>query len=592
LMNIKKILNITLFFVLGMLTALLTFILVHFYTRSTYETLSEANTKQLQLISQKTDAMITSAETIARLLYQDESILGTILSSDLTGQNISSVNAGIDLLYTKYYSAFQQFGLSFDIVCLGENGFRYSSCGYTEKDFERLSSFSWYRKQRAYGNASYSVTNFVPSPKSGGNTYCYAIVRNVYQVSGDFAGAIIVFVDENTLSSIYSDSIRPDSTIHLLNEYSTVVSSNDKSKIGITPKSTPDYLFVRSSNPYDIYTNNYGVKCFCVKYTSTVTGWTIFEQIPLDSIMQPVRKIIYLIIAIVIGFYLLVLFVFSIITRSISRPIHAICEEMEHSISRNFAHLKIKTQLAEIKRIGDSYNHLCDAINVLIKDVQSAEKQANDAKFNFLKAQINPHFLYNTLFSIKCMVEMGNQKHASKMLTLLIALLQNSVSSNRSMNTLLEETAILRKYVQLQNLRYDNRIQFHTNLPEECMQLTVPRFLIQPLIENVFLHAVPLGNDRIELFIEFRPDGGKLLVHVCDTGIGFTQPELEDILAQPSASASSHIGLSNIQDRVQLLYGPEYGLSASCDSHFHTIVTLTLPLQKGDAKELVPNTDC
>ncbi len=450
----------------------------------------------------------------------------------------------------------------------------------------------WYRKQRAYGNASYSVTNFVPSPKSGGNTYCYAIVRNVYQVSGDFAGAIIVFVDENTLSSIYSDSIRPDSTIHLLNEYSTVVSSNDKSKIGITPKSTPDYLFVRSSNPYDIYTNNYGVKCFCVKYTSTVTGWTIFEQIPLDSIMQPVRKIIYLIIAIVIGFYLLVLFVFSIITRSISRPIHAICEEMEHSISRNFAHLKIKTQLAEIKRIGDSYNHLCDAINVLIKDVQSAEKQANDAKFNFLKAQINPHFLYNTLFSIKCMVEMGNQKHASKMLTLLIALLQNSVSSNRSMNTLLEETAILRKYVQLQNLRYDNRIQFHTNLPEECMQLTVPRFLIQPLIENVFLHAVPLGNDRIELFIEFRPDGGKLLVHVCDTGIGFTQPELEDILAQPSASASSHIGLSNIQNRVQLLYGPEYGLSASCDSHFHTIVTLTLPLQKGGAKELVPNTDC
>lgn len=592
MMNIKKILNITLFFVLGMLTALLTFILVHFYTRSTYETLSEANTKQLQLISQKTDAMITSAETIARLLYQDESILGTILSSDLTGQNISSVNAGIDLLYTKYYSAFQQFGLSFDIVCLGENGFRYSSCGYTEKDFERLSSFSWYRKQRAYGNASYSVTNFVPSPKSGGNTYCYAIVRNVYQVSGDFAGAIIVFVDENTLSSIYSDSIRPDSTIHLLNEYSTVVSSNDKSKIGITPKSTPDYLFVRSSNPYDIYTNNYGVKCFCVKYTSTVTGWTIFEQIPLDSIMQPVRKIIYLIIAIVIGFYLLVLFVFSIITRSISRPIHAICEEMEHSISRNFAHLKIKTQLAEIKRIGDSYNHLCDAINVLIKDVQSAEKQANDAKFNFLKAQINPHFLYNTLFSIKCMVEMGNQKHASKMLTLLIALLQNSVSSNRSMNTLLEETAILRKYVQLQNLRYDNRIQFHTNLPEECMQLTVPRFLIQPLIENVFLHAVPLGNDRIELFIEFRPDGGKLLVHVCDTGIGFTQPELEDILAQPSASASSHIGLNNIQNRVQLLYGPEYGLSASCDSHFHTIVTLTLPLQKGGAKELVPNTDC
>lgn len=578
--SIKKVLNITLALVLAFLTAVLTYMVARFYVNSTFETLGKANTERLQLISQKADALVTGSEAVAKLLYQDEHILGTILSNDISGQSTVALSADIDLLCTKYYSAFQQFDLTFDVVCFGVNGFQYSSCDYSEREFNQLSSYSWFTKQRAMGVTDYSVTNFVPFPKDGGRTYCYAIVRNIYQVRGSYAGSIIVFVKEDVFASIYENLIQEASTFYLLNEYSTVISSSAADQMGTSPEAIRDYLFVRSSDSYVTYTNDSGIECFCAKYTSPVTGWTIFEQIPLSEVMGPIRKSTYRIAAIAAGLYLLSVCVISTVTGTISKPIQAVCQEMESSISRQFAHLQVQTKISEIRSIGNSYNHLCDEISMLLTNVRNAERQANDAKFNFLKAQINPHFLYNTLFSVKCTIAMKEPEHACEMLALLISVLQNTVSSNKSDNTLLEETIVVQQYVRLQNLRYDNKVRFRMDLPKDLMELTIPRFLIQPLVENVFLHAMPLTGEAVELLIRFRTKDKDLLIEICDTGIGFTKTDLERVLGQPSG-ASSHIGLRNIQDRIHLLYGQDFGLGVSSDGHFGTIIILRLPRQEG-----------
>lgn len=587
-MSIQKVLNLTLALVLAFLTVILTCAVTRFYVNSTFQTLGKSNTERLQLVAQKADALVTGSAAVSKLLYQNEDIIGTILSNNISQQNTAAVSADIDLLCAKYYSAFQQFGLTFDVVCFGVNGFQYSSCDYSGNDFSRLSSYSWFTKQRVLGVVDYSVTNFVPTPESGGNTYCYAIVRNLYQVGGNYAGSIIVFVREEVFSSIYDNLMQENSTFYLLNEYSTVISSSDVGRTGTSPAALRDYLFVRGDDDYATYTSDGGMEYFCAKYTSPVTGWTIFEQIPLQNVMQPVREATYTIIIIAAVLYLLSLCVLSVVSKSISKPIQTICREMELSISRQFTHLEVRTKMTEIQSIGTSYNHLCDEICELVDNIRAAEKQANDAKFNFLKAQINPHFLYNTLFSIKCTIAMNEPEHAMEMLTLLIALLQNSVSSNKSDNTLLEETIVVQQYVRLQNLRYNNRIQFRMDLPQELMQLTIPRFLIQPLVENVFLHAVPLSDEPVELLIRFRIQNEYLFIEVCDTGIGLPQAELSRVLQQP-LEASSHIGLRNIQDRVQLLYGPAFGLQVFSDVNFRTIVLLRLPRKEGGG-DIVPHT--
>ena len=583
--SIRKVLNVTLALVLALLTAMLTYMVTKFYVNSTFETLGRANTERLQLVSQKADALVTGSEAVARLLYQDENIIGTILSSSVTPQNEVTISANIDLLCTKYYSAFQQFDLTFDVVCFGVNGFQYSSCDYSDAEFNQLSSYSWFTKQRAMGVTDYSVTNFVPFPKDGGKTYCYAIVRNLYQVRGSYAGSIIVFVKEDVFQSVYENLMQENATFYLLNEYSTVISSSDASQTGTSPEAIRDYLFVRGNDSYATYTNDAGMECFCAKYTSPITGWTMFEQIPLSEVMNPIRKATYVIITIAAGLYLLSVFVISFVSESISRPIQAVCREMESSVSRHFTHLKVETKISEIRSIGISYNHLCDEISKLLEDVRAAEKQANDAKFDFLKAQINPHFLYNTLFSVKCTIAMKEPEHACEMLSLLISVLQNTVSSNKSDNTLLEETILIQQYVRLQNLRYDNKIRFRMDLPRELMDKTIPRFLIQPLVENVFLHAIPLTGEEVELLIRFRSSGRDLLIETCDTGIGFTQAEMEAVMQQPF-SKSSHIGLKNIQDRVHLLYGDGFGLSVTGNDYFHTIIMLRLPQQEGEENDV------
>ena len=260
-----------------------------------------------------------------------------------------------------------------------------------------------------------------------------------------------------------------------------------------------------------------------------------------------------------------------------------ICQNMQESIENQFAKLDTHSSLKEIKSIEASYNHLSDKISVLLEDIRASEKEINDAHFNFLKAQINPHFLYNTLFSIKCTIMMNDANRACEMLTILISILKSSVSSNDSETSLLDEAISLKQYVHLQNFRYNNRVQLNMDLPESLSSVSIPRFLIQPLVENVFLHAISPAQAVTELEIRFKDLGYNLLIEVCDTGIGFSQQELNGILQQKtvSNSVSSHIGLRNIQERIHLLYGKSYGLSVSNDSHFHTIIYILLPKHGG-----------
>ena len=576
--SIRKLITVVMALVMTIFTVILTFTVTRFYIHSTFETLSKANTERLQLVSQKADALANGAQAVSQLLCADERIAGTLLSQELSLADSTSVSADIALLCSKYYNAFQQFGLSFDVLCYGENGFRYSTCGYTEEDFSRLTSSAWFSKWRAFGETEYSVTNFVPMPDRGRDSYCYAIVKNFYQVNKHYAGSIIVFVREEILSSIFSGLTQKDSVFFLLNPYSTVISSNDKARIGTSPEAVRDYLFVRRNTPYEIYTNNVDVRCFCVKYTSPVTGWTIFEQMPLATIMQPCYSVISLIVAMAFGLYLLSLVVIFTLSRSISHSIQTICRQMEVSADNHFTHLKINSSLKEIGSISASYNNLCDQIHRLLNDIREAEKQANDAKFNFLVAQINPHFLYNTLFSIKCTVAMNNSEHACEMLTLLISLLRNTVGTNDTDTTLLESTIVIQQYVQLQNLRYHDRINLRMKLPPELTEHSIPRFLIQPLVENVFFHAIAPTGGAVDLLIRFHADSKRLLVDICDTGVGFSPEDFQAILKRVPLGNTSHIGLRNIQDRIQLLYGKDYGLSLSSEPGFSTVITLSLPL--------------
>lgn len=578
--NIKRLL----FLVMALLIIFITLVLSGGYYRSFRSAmLSQLNDNRianLQLISQQIDSLVTGAETVAELLYQDEGIIGALLSNTSDIGETSSVKAEIDSLYAQYHSAFQQANLTFEIMCFGDNGFTYSTDSHTVEDFERIQSYAWFTKQKTLKETDYTVPNFLISHSGRESiTSSFAIVKNIYNVNNTYAGSIIVYIPEENLRSAYSSLYPPHTNrrFSLLDSNSVVISSSIQDDIGQTLSELSDYLFVRGDTDYSIYTSEDGTEYFSAKYRSPVTKWVLYEQIPFSIVTGPLNRVLVNAALISLSCFLVSLVIITIISARISRPLRSICENMEYSVKNQFAKLHTDSSLKEMTNIVTSYNHLSDKIAILLEDIRTSEKKINEAHFNFLKAQINPHFLYNTLFSVKCTILMKDPDRACEMLTILISLLKSSVSSNESENSLLDEVITLKQYVHLQNLRYNNRIHLKIDLPDHLSALSIPRFLIQPLVENVFIHAIPPQETAAELAIRFKENEKDLFIEVCDTGVGFSQQELNQLLYQDAPASSSHIGLKNIQERIQLLYGAAYGLRIYSDEYYHTIICICLP---------------
>ncbi len=578
----KKLLIIVMSVLLAAITFLLSLCYYVFFRQEILTQLSNNYTDQLHLFSQQFDSIAGGTKTIAQLLYQDESIAGTLLSSVNDVRNNITIKGKIDELYSKYDQAFQQARLSFEIVCFSENGFSYSTENLSDEEIHRFSSYAWFTKQKSLNIRDYTISNFAtPSDKAASGFLGFAVVKNIYNTNESYAGSIIVYVPEAVLRSVYEEFSSEENQFFLLNENSVVISSNIPEAIGTTLSYLPDYRFVRGNVNYSTHTNPEGIHCFSVKYFSSFTGWTIYEQLPLSTVLAPLHRIILRIIGIALAIFAVVLLIIIITASYISRPLNRIILEMGNSIENHFAKIHIQTNIHEIVSIADCYNHLSSRITCLLQDIRVSEKKANDAHFRFLKAQINPHFLYNTLFSIKCMISMKENQKASEMITLLIALLKDTVGSNQIEHALLDETAILSQYVKLQNLRYNNNVRLQMDLPETMAELSIPRFLIQPLVENVFLHAIPVTDTAVSLMIRFRENTHDIYAEVCDTGIGFSPEAFHRILEGIGSAAPSHIGLHNIQDQIRTLYGSSYGLSLEKDPHYSTVIRITIPRHFG-----------
>lgn len=178
--NIRRLL----FSVMALLTIFITISLsvgyYHLFRSAMLSQLNDNRIANLQLISQQIDSLATGAGTIAELLYQDEGIIGTLLSSTSDIGDSAQVKADIDSLYSEYHSAFQQAGLTFEIMCFSTNGFTYSTDSHTEKDFEQIQSYAWFTKQKILKETDYTVPNFLISHSGSESvTSSFAIVKNI-----------------------------------------------------------------------------------------------------------------------------------------------------------------------------------------------------------------------------------------------------------------------------------------------------------------------------------------------------------------------------------------------------------------------------
>jgi len=265
-----------------------------------------------------------------------------------------------------------------------------------------------------------------------------------------------------------------------------------------------------------------------------------------------------------------------------TKPIHSMLHSMRQVGSGDF-HTSVPVKGSdEIALLGNHFNRMVERLRELLERVEQEQRQKEEAHFQSLQAQINPHFLFNTLNSIKLMAMLSHtNRNVSDMITVLGKLLEFTMKMNQRFVTLGQEIEYLELYLSLQKIRYQDQITLDIRVEPELKELYVLKFTLQPLIENSIVHGgrMPL---HISIRAQAETEEDRLEIVIRDNGIGVPEEklaEIQDKLVQPHAKYSG-IGISNVDRRIKLHYGHAFGIQLQSREEGGLKVTVTFPIRK------------
>ena len=315
----------------------------------------------------------------------------------------------------------------------------------------------------------------------------------------------------------------------------------------------------------------------------SVSGILLFEILPISSIIID-RQVVVRTITIIFFFCLVIgLGLSYLISRQLGRPILRLINRLDQIAKGDFKPDPTIESNDEIGIIGRHINQMSGHINTLIETRIQGEKEKKDLELKMLQAQINPHFLYNTLDSIKWIATIQKNSGIVQTVTSLSSLLKNMAKGFNEKVTLQQELDFLNDYVIIEKVRYVEMFDIDIQVDSpELYQAQIIKLTLQPLVENAIFNGIePSG--RIGLIqIHAWSENGILKVSVRDNGIGMSEEQCKKILTDTSRitkSTMSGIGLPNVDRRIKLVYGDEYGLIITSELDKYTQITISIPLE-------------
>ena len=273
--------------------------------------------------------------------------------------------------------------------------------------------------------------------------------------------------------------------------------------------------------------------------------------------------------------------VLLVYSRTVSRPVHALADEMKRfeQNAEAFRYTAGPATVAELQTLSDSFAHLTGRVQELMEQVRKEETALRKTELKALQAQINPHFLYNTLDSIQWMCEQGKDAEASRMVGALARLFRISISRGHELIPLSDELQHAKSYLIIQSYRYRDQFSYRFDVDESLGAYLCNKITIQPLIENAIYHGIDRMVDEGEIVISVHeaPDcPDDILITVSDNGVGMTEEQCRKIL-QKEKSDSGGIGVKNVNDRLKIWFGERYGITLHSELDVGTTVTVRIP---------------
>ena len=266
-----------------------------------------------------------------------------------------------------------------------------------------------------------------------------------------------------------------------------------------------------------------------------------------------------------------------LLSKLLGRPLRGLADAMEsfESDADHFSYRPVGGT-REVQELSDSFEHMVLRIQQLMSTVREEEINLRKTELKALQAQINPHFLYNTLDSIAWMCEQGRNADAVKMVHALARLFRISISRGHELIPIAKELEHAESYLQIQMYRYKNQFTYAFDADPDCLGFYCNKITLQPIIENSINHGLDLMVEEGRIDVQVRMDGDDIVFSVRDNGVGMSEEQIEAIMHSEQTDRTG-IGIRNVNDRLRIYFGKNYGLHITSEPDVGTCVEIRMP---------------
>lgn len=416
-----------------------------------------------------------------------------------------------------------------------------------------------------------------------------AFIRPLY--IRDYTGKSIkaymaVYFSSDLLSRIMKENLSStESLSYIANSRDAIITSTDSALSGLYYM---DYDSIRSN----LFSTNgmmerevVGQKVYLNCYYITPSEWVLVTVTPSGPLASQANRVLINIIVLWAVVVALGIFLAYILSRRISGRIINVSSQMSQVRSGLPRPMKPDSYHDEVGELVTSYNYMVHTIDDLISSQQRASEELRISEFKSLQAQINPHFLYNTMEMINWMAQQGRIKEIGMAIRDLSRFYRLTLSKKEAVSTIAEEIEHVTIYVRLQNMRFDNAVDFVVDVPDYLTDYSIPRLTLQPIVENAILHGIlETENHSGTIVLTGWEENDHIVLLISDDGVGMDRETLDNILNKNAASAhgGNHIAIYNTHRRIQILYGKNYGLIFRSTKGKGTEVEIHLPAEAAD----------
>ncbi len=563
--------------------ALLIFLLISIsYTEGTVlDNSIDYTTQLIEQVNMDIDSYIDYMENISSLVAHNSDVREYLFNEDQSVELREDLYQGILAQFKTVMEARQDI---YNIAVIVNNGRNVVNDGSDElNEYVSLFDLDWYRNAVLNGDgtalSSSHVQNLIKKNYKWVITLSRSI-RNPY--TNERSGIFFIDLNYNVINDLCeNNSLGKKGYVFILDQEGNVIYHPQQQLLYSGLKTEKIQEVMNSKTNYFVTNEREKSKLYTIS-TSEKTGWTIVGAVYTSELMKNRAKtqIIYVLVATMLLMAAMVVSV--ILSAKITKPIKVLKESMKEVEQGHFANANIEVIADnEIGSLSKSFNIMTAEIQNLIEQNIHEQKQKRKSELKALQSQINPHFLYNTLDSIIWMAEGNKTKEVVLMTSSLATLLRQSISNDNEVVTIEQEVGYMQSYLTIQQMRYKDKLEYEIDVAREIYCEEIVKLVLQPIVENAIYHGVKFKETKGLIRISGFASENYIELKISDNGIGMTEEELAHIFDTHKVNYKSNgVGVYNVQMRLQLYYGKNYGISYESSLGEGTTATITIPKRK------------